>query len=183
MVKGKRYLRSCTLFFLVLMVMFLPACKGQATEEPHLKVMTGEQELRVIYYGDRYNESREEIDKRLRQAMEDTFVEELPYVPLEEEIAINAENFQTEEFSITDYILKENGEIRYQEKVAQSSVIPVEGGAAAYTLTSHPAAFLSSNSEDYEPGKSIRSIVVRADIEGSTFAFALILRTDAGKFE
>lgn len=180
--KEKR-LRSCTLLFLVLMVMFLPACKGQATEEPQLKVSAGAQEFRVIYYGDLYNETREEINKRLMQAMEDTSVEELPYVPLGEDIIINAGNFQTEEFSISDYILKENGEIRYQEKVAQTSEIPMNDGEAAYPLTSHPASYLSSNSEDYKQGEVIRGIVVRADIEGSSFAFAIILRTDVGKFE
>lgn len=179
----KKHIRNCSLLLLILVVLLLPACKGQATEEPQLKVTAGEQELKVIYYGDRYNESREEIDKRLKQAIDETSGEALPYVPLDEEIIINAENFQAVEFSITDYILKENGEIRYQEKVAQTSAIPVEGGVAAYNLTSHPAAFLSSNSEDYEPGKVIRGIMVRADIEGSSFTFGFILRTDAGKFE
>lgn len=179
----KKHIRSYTLLFLVLMVMILPACKGQAMEEPQLKVSAGAQELRVIYYGDLYNETREEINQRLMQAMEDTSVEELPYMPLGEDIIINAENFQTEELSLTDYILKENGEIRYQEKVAQTSEIPMNDGAAVYTLISHPAAFLSSNSEDYEQGEVIRGIVVRADIEGSPFAFAIILRTDVEKFE
>jgi len=97
-VKSKKGLRSCSLLLLILIVLFLPACKGQATEEPQLKVTAGGQELRVIYYGDLYNESREEIDKRLRQAMEDTSVEELPYVALGDEIAIKAENFQTDAF-------------------------------------------------------------------------------------
>ncbi len=183
MAEIKKHIRNCSIFLLILIVLLLPACKGQAIEEPQLKVTAGEQELRVIYYGDRYDETREEINKRLKQAMEDTSVEELPYVLLDEDIIISAENFQAAEFSATDYILKENGEIRYQEKTAQTSVIPVNDGTAAYTLTSHPAAFLSSNSEDYEPGKSIRGILVRADIEGSSFAFAVILRTDTGKFE
>jgi len=115
--------------------------------------------------------------------MEGTSAEKIPYVALGEEIAIKSENFQTEEFAISGYILKGNGEIRYAEKMAQTSVIPVNGGTAAITLSSHPAAFLSSNSEDYEPGKVIRGIVVRTDIEGASVAFAFILRTDAGKFE
>jgi len=183
----KKQMKSGSLFLLILVVLLLNACSGQATgqamEEPQLKVSAEAQELRVIYYGDLYNETREEINKRLMQAMEDTSVEELPYVPLGEDIIINAENFQTEEFSLTDYILKENGEIRYQEKVAQASEISMNDGEAAYPLTSHPAAYLSSNSEDYKQGEVIRGIVVRADIEGSSFAFAIILRTDVGKFE
>lgn len=180
----KKYLRSCALFLLILAVLFLPACGGQAgpepREEPRLKVTAGEQDLKVIYYGDRYNESREEINKRLKQAMEGSSWDELAYVALDEEIVIKAENFQTKEFSVTDYILKENGEIRYDEKVAQTSALPVDEATAVFSLPSNPAALLSSYSGDYEPGRSIRGFVVRAEIDGAPFAFAFILRTDAG---
>jgi hypothetical protein len=103
-------------------------------------------------------------------------------VPIGEEIVIKAENFETEEFSIYDYILNTNGEILYEEKMTQTSELAVENGEANISLSSHPAAFLSSNSEDYEPGKTIRGLLVRADINGASFAFAFILRTDAGEF-
>lgn len=171
---------------LILTVLFLTACGGQSSEEPQkkqeprLKVTTGGQELKVIHYGDRYNETREELDKRLKQAMEGKSVDEIPYIALDDEIVITAENFQTEEFSVTDYILREDGAIRYDERVAQTTVLSVTDGAAAFDLSSNPASMLSSFSGDYEPGKSIRGFVVRADIDGAPFAFAFILRTDPG---
>lgn len=182
--KGKGFFRGGILIFLILGVALLAACGGQTkTQEPQLTVTAGDQELKVIYYGDRHNETRDEINRRLRQAMEGVSLEEIPYVDLGEEITIKAENFKTEKFAISDYVLKDNGEIRYQEKTAQKSEIQVTDAAAAFDLNSHPAVFLSSYSGDYEPGKTIRGFVVRSDIDGASFAFAFILRTDAGNPE
>ena len=188
---GSKFFRGFRIAILILTLIFtgsaLTACgvlgEGKATPEPMLKVTAGEQELKVIYYGDRYNETREEIDKRLKMAMEDKSLEDLPYLPLGENIKLDAVNFQTEEFKITDYILMETGEIRYDEKVAQQLVLPVDGSSASMNLQSNDAAFLSSDSDDYEPGKTIRGMVIRADIEDAPFAFAIIFRTDAGTIE
>lgn len=177
------HIRYAVLFSLLLALLMLTACKGtltgEGTEEPHIKIMAGNQELRGIYYGDRNNQTREEIEKRLKIAMDDQSIEQLPYVSLDEKIRIKTENFKTEEFKIFDYILTEDGQIRYQEKLAQTSAIPVEDGIAAFTLVPNPAALLSSSSADYEPGKTIRGFVLKADIHGSPFTFAFILRTDA----
>lgn len=177
------HIRYGVLFSLLLALLILTACKvaltGEGTEEPYIKILAGNQELQGIYYGDRNNQTREEIEKRLKMAMDGKSMEQLPYIGLNEKIIIKTENFKTEEFKIFDYILTEDGCIRYQEKLTQTSVIPVEDRIAAFTLAPNPAALLSSSSVDYEPGKTMRGFVLRADIHGSPFAFAFILRTDA----
>lgn len=175
----KEYLKGYILLFLILTVSLLSACAGKMTEEPHLKIVSGEQEIRGIYYGNQYNQTNEEIEKRLKKVMEDNSWEELPYVALNEIITVEAENFQTEEFKVSDCILTKEGAFRYDERVTQTSVIPVKEGKADIVLSTNPAASLSSDSEDYKPGNTIRGFVLRADIEGSSFTFAFILRTDA----
>jgi hypothetical protein len=149
------------------------------TQEPHLKIVAGEQEIKGIYYGNQYDQTNEDIEKGLEKAMEDNSWEKLPYVALNEIITIEAENFVTEEFTASDYILTKTGSFRYDEKVVQTSVVPLKEGKANIALSSNPAANLSSNSEDYEPGRTIRGFVLRANIEGSSFTFAFIVRTDA----
>ena len=176
----KRYLKGYILLIsLILTVLLLSACTGKMTQEPHLKIMAGEQEIRGIYYGNQYNQTKEEIEKRLKKVMEDNSWEELPYVALDEIITIEAENFQTEEFKVSDCILTKEGAFRYDERVTQTSAVTVKKGKADIVLSANPAASLSSDSEDYKPGNTIRGFVLRADIEGSSFAFAFILRTDA----
>lgn len=174
----KQYLRYYMIFSLILTVLLLSACKGKKTEEPQLKIVVGTQEIQGIYYGSQHNQTREEIEKRLKKVMEDKSWEELPYVSLNEKITIKAENFQTDELEVFDYILTRTGTIRYNEKSVLTSVIPVNEGKATITLSTSPAAYASSNSEDYLPGNTIRCFIIRTDIEGSSFAFAFILRTD-----
>lgn len=175
----KRYLKGCILFSLVMSVLLLSACKGESRQEPHIKITAGGQEIQGIYYGDRYNNTREEIEKRLKNVMENKNLEELPYIALKERITIEAENFKTKDFKVFDYILTKDGAIRYNEQVEQTSIVPVNMGKATIILSANPSASLSSNSEDYLPGKTIRCFVIRAEINGSSFAFAFILRTDA----
>jgi type I restriction-modification system DNA methylase subunit len=167
------------LFSMILMVLLISACKGEKTEEPHLKIDAGNQEIKVIYYGNQHNQTKEEIEERLKKVLEENSWEALPYVALNEKITIKTENFQTKELVITDYILTKTGAIRYDERVAQTSVVPVDDGVATMTLPRNLAVHLSSNSEDYKPGKTIRGMVIRTDINGSSFTFAFILRSDA----
>lgn len=175
----KRYLRGCILFSLIFIVLLLTGCNGKKIEDPQLKIVVGNEEVPVIYYGNQHNQTGGSIETRLKKAMENNSWEELPYISLNEIITIKAQNFQTEEFAVFDYILAKNGTIRYDEKSVQTLVVPVNAGKATISLPSNLAVNFSSNSADYLPGKTIRCFVIRTDIEGSSFAFAFIFRTDA----
>lgn len=174
----KRYFRGCMILSLIFTVLLLSACKEEKTEEPQLKIVVGEQELQGIYYGNQHNQTREEIENKLKKVMESKSWEELPYVSMNEIITIKAENFHAEELEVFDYILTRTGMIRYNEKSVLTSIIQVDEGKATITLSTNPVAFASSNSEDYLPGRTIRCFVIRTDIDNSSFAFAFILRTD-----
>lgn len=176
--KMKAYSKSYILLFLVFTLLFMTGCSSKMMEEPSIKIVANNEEIKAIYYGDKYNKTNEEIETRLKSAMEGKTLEDLPYIALNEKIIIETENFQTEEFEILDYIITETGEFRYDEKTVQSSVIPVNDGKATITLSPTFITNLSSKNKDYLPGKTIRCFVIRADIEGSSFAFAFILRTD-----
>ena len=177
--KMKAYLKSYISLFFIFTLFLLTGCKGKTLEEPSIKILADNQEMQVIYYGDKYNKTAEEIETRLKSYMEGKDLEDLPYIKLNEEIIIETENFQIKEFEVFDYILTELGEFRYDERTVQTSVAPVNDGKATINLSTNFASGLSSNSDDYLPGKTIRCFVINADIEGSPFTFAFILRTDA----
>lgn len=177
--KMKAYSKSYILLFLVFTLLLMTGCSGQKMEEPSIKIVANNEEIKAIYYGNKYNKTNEEIETKLKSAMEGKDLEDLPYVSLNEKIIVEAENFQTKEFEVFDYILTESGEFRYDERTVQTSVVSVNNGKATITLSNNFASSLSSNSEDYLPGKTIRCFVIRADIDDSSFAFAFILRTDA----
>lgn len=175
----KRYLRGCLLLCLLFTISLMTAYNSKNTEEPRMKILAGGQEIQVIYYGDRYNKSIEEIEKNLVKFMKNGDLEALPYIDLTEIITIVAENFETKKYTISDYILTTTGTFRYNTKSVLTSVVPVNYRKSTMVLTRNPSASLSSNSYDYMAGKSIRCFVIRTDIDGSPFTFAFILRTDA----
>jgi hypothetical protein len=175
----KSHLKVCTLLFLVMAVLLLSACEGKKTGEPQLKITADNKKIQVIYYGNQYNKTREELEKRLKMAMEGKSLEDIPYIALNGKIIIEAENFKTEELTVSDYILRSDGTFRYGDRATNTSVVPVKKGRAALSLSANPAASLSSNSSDYLPGKTVRGFIIQTDIEGSSFTFAFILRTDA----
>lgn len=109
--------------------------------------------------------------------MEDSKLEDIPYVAINDTITIETDNFKTDEFKVFDYILNQTGEILYYE-LGQKSTIAVEYGKSTIVLPTNMAFSLSSNSEDYLPGRTLRCFVLRSEMNDSTFTFAFILRTD-----
>ena len=171
--------RICvTLVLCVLVTIPLSAC-GKGTPEPSLTITIGDQSIKPIYYGDRYIESREDIERFLDFPFENGTWEDLPYVALGDEVVIEATNFDTDSFTVEDAILKQDGTFKYNEKSTVVYDVEVIDGIAKFDIPGNAAAHLSSNSEDYEPGHTIRAFVLRAKIDKADFAFAFVIRTNA----
>lgn len=171
--------RLCaTLILCVMVTLALSAC-GKGTPEPNLTITIGDQSIKPIYYGDRYNESREDIERFLDFPFENATWEELPYVALGEEVVIESTNFDTDSFTVEDAILKQDGTFKYNEKSTVVYDVEVVDDIAKFDVPGHAAAHLSSNSEDYKPGHTIRAFVLRAKIDKADFAFAFVIRTNA----
>ncbi len=176
--RSKIYSRCAVLIVYVMMVLALSAC-AKATPEPSLTITIGDQSIKPIHYGDRYNESREDIERFLDFPFEDATWEELPYFALGEEVVIEATNFETDFFTVEDAILKQDGTFKYGEQSTNSYELEVVDGIAKFEIPDHFATSLSSNSEDYKPGHTIRAFVLRAKIDKADFVFAFVIRTNA----
>jgi hypothetical protein len=161
-----------------MLTLTLSAC-GKGKPEPSLTITIGDQSIKPIHYGDRYNESREDIERFLDFPFENATWEELPYVALGEEVVIEATNFDTDLFTVEDAILKQDGTFKYGEQSTTTYEVEVEDGIAKFLIPDHFATSLSSNSEDYKPGHTIRAFVLRSKIDQSDFAFAFVIRTNA----
>jgi len=171
--------RSCAVLIVyVMMILALSAC-AKATPEPSLTIKIGDQSIKPIHCGDRYNESREDIERFLEFPFEDASWEELPYFALGEEVVIEATNFDTDSITVEDAILKQDGTFKYGEQSTNVYEIEVVDGIAKFEIPDHFATSLSSNSEDYKPGHTIRAFVIRTEIDKSDFAFAFVIRTNA----
>lgn len=176
---NSRVTRLCaTLIICVMLTITLCAC-GKSTPEPSLSITIGDQSIKPIHYGDRYNESREDIERFLDFPFENATWEDLPYVALGEEVVIEATNFETDLFTVEDAILNQDGTFKYEEESTTTYEVDVVDGIAKFQIPDHFATSLSSNLEDYKPGHTIRVFVLRSKIDRSDFAFAFVIRTNA----
>lgn len=150
----------------------------KGTPEPWISVKVGEQEVKPIFYGDRYNKSREDIERYLVKPFEDGGWESLPYVKLGDEVVVRFENFEAANVTVTEDLLRQDGTFLYGENSTVIHEVEVENDKVFFDLPSNWAVHLSSNSENYRPGHVIRAFVVRAEINKSDFAFAFVIRTN-----
>ena len=165
---------------LVVIVIIITFLKGgpSATPEPKISVMIGEQVIKPIYYGDRYNQTRDEIERFLDLPFEDGSWEALPYVELGDEVVIRFENFEVGRITISEDLLNQEGKFLYDDRSTQTYDVEVEDREIHFELKSNWAVHLSSNSESYKPGHVIRAFVIRAEVNRSNFAFAFVIRTN-----
>ena len=169
-----------TLLF-ALIVIFVYVVNGlqnaKGIPEPSVKISVGSQAIKTIYYGDRYNEKRDDMERFLDFAFEDGW-ESIPYVELGDEVVIEFENFEATDVQFTDVILDREGQYRYGEQSDMTFGLKAVSGKLKYELPSNPAVHLSSNSDDYLPGHVIRACLIRTEINDSDFVFAFVVRTN-----
>lgn len=162
----------------IAIVFTLMNVETRAIPEPSVSIKIGDQAIKPIYYGDRYNETREDIERFLDFPFEEGSWEALPYVDIGDEVSIRFENFEANSVSLVEDLLNQEGKYLYNEKSSRAYDVAVKDGEIRFELPSNPAVHLSSNSESYKPGHVIRAFVIRAEINGSDFAFAFVIRTN-----
>ena len=101
-------------------------------------------------------------------------------IPLGTTITMRIDGPQPDNCRLTDYILTEDGEIKYQSDV-ESEPIPLAYDEEMYSfdLPVNMSAMFSSNTGDYMPGRTIRGFSVQCKWGETAHEYAFLLRTDA----
>lgn len=81
--------------------------------------------------------------------------------------------------TVTDYILKNDGTLKYGEKTAMESELSFVDGKATYTIEKHMAALLSSSTYDYNKGNTIRGLRLSCEFGENKVDYIYVFRTDA----
>lgn len=151
---------------------------GGGKEEPHMQLTCGDHELQTLYYGDRYNEERMDLEKGFSRVLNEKTWKDLPYVHIGEEIIIDLKNYDVDMFTVYDYILTKDGKIAYQEAVTLKYQVDVNREGQG-VLRLNPNASLLKDDDQREEGHVIRGFILRTTIDGSDFAFGFVVRTDS----
>lgn len=164
--------------FMIISVLLILKGLGGGKEEPQMSLSCGEHQFQTLYYGDRYNEMRTDLEKGFSRVLNEETWEDLPYVHIGEEILIDLKNYDVENYTVYDYILTKEGKIAYQEAVTLKYQVDVNrDGYGILKLNAN--ASLRNDELNLLEGQVIRGFILRTMIEGSDFAFGFVVRTDS----
>lgn len=164
--------KKFALIILILVGLTLTAC-GKKIPEPRLLLKYNDEQLKVIHYGDRYNKTQEDIEKRLKDYMVGKRFEDLPIIPFDEDIIIENTNFAVDEYEVYDFILDKRGNIISNFNVEGSLVRELENDKVYFKFID---TLESRKYEDYTvDDKNIHCLLIKCKIDKSEFVFATLI--------
>ena len=105
---------------------------------------------------------------------------ELPYIHLGDSVEfLFGFTPKENELTVYDRILTNTGSDKYAADATETINLNLTENKCGFDLTENPAAMASSDSEDYESGKTIRGFSFSVKYEGKEYLYAFAVRTDA----
>jgi hypothetical protein len=145
-------------------------------EEPQIEISYNFEELDTIYYLNIKNEKERDIERGVKDVMVGKRFIDLPTVGFGKKIVAEALNFETEEIEIYDYIVDERGHIISEYDVEPITIISLEGGKTEFIFEKDD--YLERYDEYKVEGKSIHLLLIRCEINNSSFAFGTLVLGD-----
>lgn len=145
------------------------------TESGEINAVVKSRSVESVDYGDG--------DTELFQTIMNDSSAGIPYVKLGETIDIAISGEGPESYQLMDYILNEDGTVKYeqQKQTAQPINITLNDGGGSFVLEENKWVYFSSDNKDYEPGAAIRGFRLTGDWKGEIKEYVFIIRTDAHK--
>ncbi|RKQ34747.1 hypothetical protein [Oceanobacillus halophilus] len=159
----------------IIILLSLVACQSSSTEEPILKVNNGNTDLRPLYFGN-VNKDKEKLEEVIKESMIGKRFVDLPLITFGEQIEIEADNFKTNEYEIYDYILDEKGNIISDFDVSPWKVITTTNNKIEFTF--EKSQEFSAETNATVGGKVIHCILIRSEIDNSSFVFASLILSE-----
>ncbi|WIV12913.1 hypothetical protein [Proteiniborus sp. MB09-C3] len=158
---------------LLLILLVLVSCQNKMIQEPAIKISYDSKELKPIYYGDRNNKDKKDIEEAIKSAMVGKRFIDLQTIYFGEKIEIEAINFKTNEFEVYDYIVDEGGNIVSDYDISPLILTSVEDINTEFIF--EKSEYLESYYDYMVEGKSIHCLLIRSKINKSSFAFATLI--------
>ena len=173
----KKFKNSFIIISLLLILLVLASCQNRKIQEPAIKISYDSKELKPIYYGNRNNKDKEDIEEAIKNVMVGKRFIDLPTIDFGEIIEIEALNFESNEFEIYDYIVDEKGNIVSDYNVEPFTITSIDEGIAEFIL--EDSDDLESYRDYWVEGKSIHCLLFRSKIYNSSFAFATLVLSNS----
>lgn len=155
--------------FLLLLAVASTACNHEVANLS-VTARSGNQEIPVL----------EENEQSFAPLVSGKELEEIPYIQLGSDVTVTSSAPVPSEVQVENVLLNMDGSPKYRTDPRAVDDLVQQGGSISFKLHMHPDAFLSSNSEDYLPGKVLRGFRLTLELDGQEMSYLFVLRTDAG---
>ncbi len=147
---------------------------------PQVSIMAGDIDITPIVKSNVLSMKEDVNNTKLFQSIVSDKKINIPYVKLGETVQIKFKNNIINTCKLEDYILKEDGTLKYKKESIKTTDINFSNGVGTFILNENLFANFSSDSKDYEPGKIIRGFKLISDsIDNKQREYVFIVKTDA----
>lgn len=161
------------LLIATLAILLLTGC-SQRFEEPQIGIALNTIKQDAIYYGDRYDDSKEDIEKRLKDYMIGKRFIDLPMIQSDDTIQVESSNYDVETIEVYDYILDDKCNIRSDFDMKPQLVGMDEEGKVQYKFSSNFE--IAENTQLINANRYlIHGILIKTHVAHSTFTSAIIV--------
>jgi hypothetical protein len=142
-------------------------------QEPEIEISYNSEKLNAIYYFNIKNEKERDIEQGVKDVMVGKRFIDLPTAGFGKKFEVEALNFETDEIEIYDYIVDERGHIISDYDVEPIAIISLEGGKTEFNFEKDD--YLERYDEYKVEGKAIHLLLIRCEINNSSFAFGTLV--------
>ena len=149
---------------------------------PQVSIIAGDIDITPIVKSNVLSMKEDVNNTKLFQSIVSDKKINIPYVKLGETVQIKFKNNLINTCKLEDYILKEDGTLKYKKESIKTTDINFSNGVGSFILNENLFANFSSDSKDYEPGKIIRGFKLISDsVDNKQREYVFIVKTDAMK--
>jgi hypothetical protein len=168
---------SCLVVILFLSAFFV--IKRHANSAIELKVTVGSDHSSSVVKSKIVETLNDQYSDLFQSIINDSTII-VPYAKLGETVQLKYKNDkEPSSYELKEIILNKNGTFKYDSKLDRSVYIKFINGSASFNLSESISSMLSSNSEDYKPGASLRGYRFVGKLENQIQEYAFIIRTDS----
>ena len=147
---------------------------------PNITVIAGDSEVNWAVGKNKWDGVPIEHMASFKRMMSQTSINDLPLSENGDEVYIHFDSKLPDSATLTEYILKENGNMKYNIDGMECTLkLESSGSKASFTIQPNFATSLSSNSEDYLPGNTIKGYQLVCAWEKNECEYLFVLRGDA----
>jgi hypothetical protein len=176
--------RLLLIYLVIISAFAYSGCVSNKPQEPpEIKITFDNQTINYVVGKNKWDGAVYDRENTFKTILKEDSKIVVPYIKLGKTLNIEFKQNPPEVIEIFDYLLNEKGENKYSDKTIIQIPAKLKGGKFSFEFNQHFATALSSNSDDYKDGRTLRGFKINCrwgnKESGNECEYGFIIRTDA----